>query len=581
MSEQLHSHNLQGAVDTQTQKELVNNTGIDTLVVDQYVNGAKHLYSVNAEGKKEHISHNDVLEAYGYDPADSRANYALRKKTPETGEDQASDQAEAERQYDEYKDVFSENGRKGNRRATRPVTTIGAPEDAASTEVRQDKKAKGGHRRATRGVTTIGDTAEAAPQDPPVNAGDTLNEATSLEANLLGLGDALKPAMDRILAGGMTPEQWQVMSIEEQLGLITTTASGMIAEKKAADERAKEAAAQIGKTDKIAADLYVEAGGSREQWDSLSPDMKQLYIDHYSDMIKQQESDAETAKAQAEKDAADALTALAAGVTPLEWGTMGAEERQDVLTALEQGITWEQWKVLTPEERSNLLRLEGNDEPNDDLEVGEGDDAAEEPPVEPEDLNNGGEGRWARVRNRAHKAYRATVMTLTSAEYRRSISKRRKIMAPLLGVAAIAAGVGVIMMMRRGEDVSSIVQGGTDQATAEAARKAAEKAQRLQELGVTHVSKGEGYIHDVGDWFASQGVKTNSHQRTELYNYLATAFPDGNFFTEAGESYVRKAGDFGISAPGTFHYRPEVMAALTQKAQEMGLDVSDLLKKLK
>ena len=65
-----------------------------------------------------------------------------------------------------------------------------------------------------------------------------------------------------------------------------------------------------------------------------------------------------------------------------------------------------------------------------------------------------------------------------------------------------------------------------------------------------------------------------------MYHHLAQLFPDGNFFTEAGESYSMGVGEFGINKSGTYHVRPEVMAAIAQKAQEMGLDAEDILTKL-
>lgn len=54
----------------------------DSLSQDTYNNGAKHVYAVK-DGKKKHISHDDVLEAYGYDPADSAENWSKRSGTAE------------------------------------------------------------------------------------------------------------------------------------------------------------------------------------------------------------------------------------------------------------------------------------------------------------------------------------------------------------------------------------------------------------------------------------------------------------------------------------------------------------------
>lgn len=54
------------------------------LVPTTYENGAQHMYGVDAEGKKVHISNDEVLRAYGHDPKDSQANFALREPTNTT-----------------------------------------------------------------------------------------------------------------------------------------------------------------------------------------------------------------------------------------------------------------------------------------------------------------------------------------------------------------------------------------------------------------------------------------------------------------------------------------------------------------
>ena len=42
-----------------------------------YNNGAKHVYGVNEAGKKQHISHDSVLEAYGYSASEAKQNRPL------------------------------------------------------------------------------------------------------------------------------------------------------------------------------------------------------------------------------------------------------------------------------------------------------------------------------------------------------------------------------------------------------------------------------------------------------------------------------------------------------------------------
>lgn len=525
MSEKIIQLNSTEPAQTEQGAVLANGTGLGDLVIKEYSNGPEHVYEVNEKGIKTHISKDSVLEAYGFDPADSRKNYALRPKDEESSSegpeeapsnDNTEWNRELERQRVEDEKVFSGNKRKGNRRVTREATTIGSAEETPVVP-QEAATARAGHRRATRGVTTIG-VENSAPQDAaPESPQDAPTQAESLGASMLGLGDALKPVMDRLHAGGMSPEQWQAMSIEEQLGLITLTVTNMVTEEQASDAQAAKEAAQKARLDDTAATLYVEAGGSREQWDGLSPDMKQLYIEEFGSTIAEREAQTEADRVKAEQEGVDALTAIAAGMTPLEWGSMSAADRE-LFLALHNGhsLNAEQWKVLTPEERQNMLGvadpglaaeqarakaeddavfsifeqrggtreqwdgfsdrekqllaarymgrahqeyINGGGDPDewDSMPIQDRIGYHPTEPVTPEDLQDGGQGRWARIRGKVRRMYQATVMTLTSAEYRRGISKRRKIIAPLVGVAALAAGVGVVMMMRRGEDVTPLI----------------------------------------------------------------------------------------------------------------------------
>ncbi len=225
--------------------------------------------------------------------------------------------------------------------------------------------------------------------------------------------------------------------------------------------------------------------------------------------------------------------------------------------------------------------------------------------------------RWSNMNRRERaraKFARAVVsahLALTSKEYRQNIGRRRKAAGAVMGVVAVAAvGVGFYLAAKNGHGISEAASltaspskgggSGVGQAAAEIARKAAEaagsdaagevarktaevaaKAQRVQELGVVNVPKGGTYIDTIGQWTAARGVKMSGAQSTEMYHHLVQLFPDGNFFTEAGESYSMGVGEFGINKSGTYHVRPEVMAAIAQKAQEMGLDAEDILTKLK
>ena len=163
---------------------------------------------------------------------------------------------------------------------------------------------------------------------------------------------------------------------------------------------------------------------------------------------------------------------------------------------------------------------------------------------------------------------------------------RRKGRVALAVGALVATGAGIALY-------NSIKQGNVDSASVEglfvkphgsgvideAAGKAAENAEKVSQLLTANVSKGGTYRQETSELLSSFGITGSKGQVGEVYNHLAKMF-NGDFFTEAGESYVRKAGDFGISAPGTFHWRPEVAAEAARKAAELGLDTEEAKKLL-
>ena len=168
------------------------------------------------------------------------------------------------------------------------------------------------------------------------------------------------------------------------------------------------------------------------------------------------------------------------------------------------------------------------------------------------------------------------------------LSRRRKVAYAVGALAAVGVGAAVWNSLRQGD--SATVAGltyepktgaGSGELAATVAQKAAEKAQLLQELGTVNVPKGGTYTATFGEWTSAHGLSLSEPQHTDMYNHVAKVFPDGNFFIEPRESYLIKPGEFGVSRSGIFHLRPEVMAEIANKAREMGLDVTELLKKLK
>lgn len=109
MSEQLHSFNLGPEAPH------------EQIILDQYSNGAKHLYAVENR-KKVHISHDQYLEAYGYDPKDSKDNWNLRNQP------QLSDSKEAIMLSSSKEAVIT----------TSQINTETTPESAGSEEKNED-----------------------------------------------------------------------------------------------------------------------------------------------------------------------------------------------------------------------------------------------------------------------------------------------------------------------------------------------------------------------------------------------------------------------------------------------------------
>lgn len=197
------------------------------------------------------------------------------------------------------------------------------------------------------------------------------------------------------------------------------------------------------------------------------------------------------------------------------------------------------------------------------------------------------------------RAYESLVMTATSPEYRKNIPRRNKVLGGIatLGVIGVGSWLAISAARNGGGDVSGLVRppsgGGAapgsatteaaQRAAEAAARKAAEHAQGLQELSATRVNPGEGFIQNIGEWLGARGVKASGSQSEALYDHLRSAFPDGNFFTEANSSYAMPSGNFGIAGEaGQYHWRPEVLAEIARKAHDMGLDTESLedIKKL-
>ncbi|MBL8121593.1 hypothetical protein JNM87_02495 [Candidatus Saccharibacteria bacterium] len=362
--------------------------------------------------------------------------------------------------------------------------------------------------------------------DQAYAAAEEFNSANEADSEQLAIDTAKKVAME----AGMSEDAWSKFGRDEQLDFAKTLQS------------TKEA--------------FLGAGKSEEEWDNLSADEKM----NLSRQFVAEKKEAE-AKAQAEKDAKminpHALAMPGSGLR------IKGDELDDSLKKL--GYRDNKKKAgsaagvvtATPAPGNQILTAT----PAPETEVLTATPAP------------------------ANLVSRGTVGAMKLGEKLSGPenSRRRKILAAL-GAAAVG---GVIFYFAK----NGIHLGGGGAGTAAEVANGAGAGQHSPDVANgaaeilstrlgTSVEKGSGYINEISQMFGGAGVKINGGQASEIYNHLQSTFPDGNFFSEAGESYTRGAGDFGITAPGTFHWRPEVAAEMLKKAAEMGMNVADVKKQL-
>ncbi|MBP9852716.1 hypothetical protein KBC77_01885, partial [Candidatus Saccharibacteria bacterium] len=81
-----------------------------------------------------------------------------------------------------------------------------------------------------------------------------------------------------------------------------------------------------------------------------------------------------------------------------------------------------------------------------------------------------------------------------------------------------------------------------------------------------NVEAGHGYTQELQDLFAQKDINLDGDQSYALYEHLEKQFPGGRFFTD-NPSYNMN-GDFGIQHPGESTWRPEVLRAIDQWAED-------------
>ena len=469
MSEQLHSFNTAGAVDPHTNQELLNNTGLENIVLDEYSNGAKHFYSVGEDGKKTHISHDDILEAYGHDPKES----AMHRNDVGTLSNAESDRPKDG--ADRYADYVAES--EADRQAL--------------------EGAKRGHAKWA---------SKTNPWHSSELSSDDMTAKKGRDAHAQKLKDLRNPSQEGATADDIRYSMW----LEEN--------------------------SNPGDDTKTAKQGYLERQADRD----------------------------EAYRKEQLRDKARLNMRVKTGIaTPDEIAYYN--ELQDMAVAGEM----RQRGLNDPRELSFV----------DDVDTAHGMAIAEDAARFP--------GRFARARNWGQRTRdRLYFAAAHPREALRDREGRRTIAGVVVGALAVGAAIwGISSALRRGEDVSGVASlyappakpGGAAAGALEAA--AAAKAEKINLALTAHVPKGGSFTQAGAELLANLGIKGDKTHAGALYNHLAEQF-HGNFFTEAGEAYVRKAGDFGVSAPGTYHWRPEVAAEAVRKAIELGMNADEAKKML-
>ena len=535
MSEQLHSFNTAGAVDPHTNQELLNNTGLENIVLDEYSNGAKHFYSVGEDGKKTHISHDDILEAYGHDPKES----AMHRNDVGTLSNAESDRPKDG--ADRYADYVAES--EADRQAL--------------------EGAKRGHAKWA---------SKTNPWHSSELSSDDMTAKKGRDAHAQKLKDLRNPSQEGATADDIRYSMW--LEENSNPGDDTKTAKQGYLERQADRD---EAYRKEQLRDKARLNMRVKTG-------IATPD-EIAYYNELQDMAVAGEmrqrglndprelsfvDDVDTAHGMAHSG--NALREMRRRDLNHVW-ELGYID--DVDTAHDMAIA---------EDAQREISRRGLNDPRelsfvDDVDTAHGMAIAEDAARFP--------GRFARARNWGQRTRdRLYFAAAHPREALRDREGRRTIAGVVVGALAVGAAIwGISSALRRGEDVSGVASlyappakpGGAAAGALEAA--AAAKAEKINLALTAHVPKGGSFTQAGAELLANLGIKGDKTHAGALYNHLAEQF-HGNFFTEAGEAYVRKAGDFGVSAPGTYHWRPEVAAEAVRKAIELGMNADEAKKML-
>lgn len=161
----------------------------------------------------------------------------------------------------------------------------------------------------------------------------------------------------------------------------------------------------------------------------------------------------------------------------------------------------------------------------------------------------------------SHAEGETSMADLIDAQSKREVRRNRIRTGAIIGATAVSGALGVA----GGNLLHNWWYDNDAKAISGEAPKAAEVAKpEAPRFGAeVNVEAGHGYTHEIGDLFSSKGITLTAEQKLDAYNNLVQKFPNmhGNFFTD-DPGYVRSAGDYGISRPGTAHWNDAVLREL-------------------
>lgn len=494
----------------------------DNLDMMTYANGAKHVYGVDSEGKKSHISADDVIRAYGYDPADRPPQV----DTPEPGPISIPNPTPPEG-YRPPEPSDPEN--------TNPFN-LDPADQAELNEIKTDL------------TLAEHDYAKKTAKSRKSYVGRFLSEHTRT-GKLLRKSDKLSSALDKL--------QFDKKTVQ-------------------AKEKYEELNDQYGSR---LAELLYEKGLTEEQVLSLATSGNILRNDRLENMIvfERQAQSKNTNKfvnwwvksGGWKHKAKKAGVVLGAGL--LAGTGVGLAALPGYMAVLAGGGAGAGIARHVTRRRANAIGENGKtitvNQSEDDRFI-----------AQSSIMNNYNRGEFSDVLDTTN-----TVEDRTDSE----MLGNRKRMRTAVGLGATAAKAGFMLgteARKLGEnffnkDGDPTGKGGGPETgdtgsgkpepgdpIPEGPRGGADTPQSPELQGTSfNVEYGNGFIHEIQDFAQANGHSVDSSKAFQIYNEAVAKFgKDG--LIESG-TYVRKAGDIGISSPGQTSWKPGVAEFINSRLQ--------------